>query len=44
MKKSTVYDDPLIVNQTFPSTKIMIRKSDFPHIMNYYETKYLIFL
>ena len=34
--KITIFDGPLIVNQTFSQTKYLIGKSDFAHIMNFH--------
>ena len=33
--KKSIFDSPLIVNQTFSQTKFIINKSSFPHIMHF---------
>ena len=34
--KNTIFDGPLIVNQTFSQTEYFIAKSDFAHIMHFH--------
>ena len=34
--KNTIFDGPLIVNQTFSQTEYFIGESDFAHIMNFH--------
>ena len=34
--KNSIFDGPLIVNQTFPQTEYVIGKSDFAHIMHFH--------
>ena len=35
MKLNSIFDSPLIVNQTFSQTEFIIDKSDFAHIMHF---------
>ena len=42
--KSSIFDELLIVNQTFSQTEFIIGKLYFAHIMHFHQTKCLIFV
>ena len=39
-----IFGRPLIINQSFSQTTFIIGKSDFAHIMQFQQIKYLIFV
>ena len=41
---NSIFNGPLILNQTFSQTEYIIGKSDFARIMHFYESKCLIFV